>query len=176
MELLKKDKKWFQSEEGRECFAALNSVGDRAVFIYSYLKTFANDSFEKGSILFKTSFLLADAIFNSDVPYGTYPGILDEKVNPFVAFIANAKKGYTVEQIYCIYLSFVHNIADAFKKSEWIYNESLFKDDGYIHKIHELGHMFVIPNKDMFVEAEAYKCDESYDMIQLEIIWLFGEN
>ena len=175
MELLKKDKQWFLSDEGGKKFATLSSVGDRAVFIYSYLKNFANDSFEKDNILFKTSFLLADAIFNSDVPYSTHPGILDEKVNPFVAFIANAKREYSIEQICCIYLSFVHNIADAFKKSEWIYNDSLFKDDGYIHKIDELGHLFVVPNKDMFVDAKAYKCDEKYNMIQLEIIWLFLE-
>lgn len=173
MELLKKDKQWFLSDEGGKKFAALSSVGDRAVFIYSYLKSFANDSLEKNNILFKTSFLLADAILNSDLPYSTYPGILDEKVNPFVAFVANAKREYTIEQIYCIYLSFVHNIADAFKKSEWIYNDSLFMGDGYIHKIDELGHMFVIPNEDMLVDAKAYKCNEKYNMIQLEIIWLF---
>ena len=175
MELLKKDKQWFLSDEGGKEFAALSSVGDRAVFIYSYLKTFADDSFEKENVLFKTSFLLADAIFNSDVPYSTYPSILDEKVNPFIAFIANAKRKYTIEQIYCIYLSFVHNIADAFKKTEWIYNDLLFKDDEYMHKIDELGHMFVIPNKDLLVDAKAYKSDEKYDMIQLEIIWLFSK-
>ena len=173
MELLKKDKQWFLSDEGSKRFAALSSVGDRAVFIYSYLKTFANDFFEKENILFKTSFLLADAIFGSDVPYSSYPSLLDEKVNPFVAFVANAKREYTVEQIYCIYLSFVHNIADAFKKTEWIYKDSLFKDDEYIHKLDEMGHMFVIPNKNMLVDAKAYECDEKYNIIQLEILWLF---
>lgn len=175
MELLKKDKKWFLSEEGGKTFAALNSVGDRAFFVYSYLKTFVNEAFEENNLIFKTSFLIADAILNSEVSYSKYPEILDEKANPYIAFLTNAKRKYTIEQIYCIYLSFVHGIADPFKKTEWIYNESLFKDDGYIHKIDEMGHMFVIPNKDMFVNSNVYECDETYNLIQLEIIWLFGE-
>ena len=176
MELLKKDKQWFLSDEGSKFFAALNSVGDRAVFIYSYLKTFANEALDKENILFKTAFLLADEVFNSNFSYSAYPELLSEKINPFIAFIGNAKRGYTTEQIYCIYLSFVHNIADPFKKSEWIYNDSFFKEDKYVRKIDELGHLFVVPNEDMFVDAKAYECDEEYNLLQLEIIWLFTTN
>ena len=176
MELLKKDKEWFRSEDGSKRFAALNSVGDRAIFIYSYLKTFANETFDKDNTLFKSAFLIADSVFSSGLEYSQYPKILDEKCNPFIAFFSNAKNNYTKEQIYCIFLSFVHGIAEPFKSNDWIYNSSLFKDDGYIHKVDETGHMFIVPNEDMFVDANAYKCDEKYNMIQLEIIWLFGEN
>lgn len=174
MELLKKEKQWFLSDEGGKKFAALISVGERAVFIYSYLKTFVSETFEKNNILFKTSFLLADAVINSNVPYSAYPDILSESHNPFIAFLANAKREYTIEQVYCIYLSIVHNIADPLKKSEWIYNDSLFKEDGYIHKMDELGHLFIVPNEDMFIDANAYKCEDKYNLIQLELIWLFG--
>lgn len=175
MELLKKDKQWFLSDEGSKKFAALSSVGERAVFIYSYLKTFASETLEKENILFKTAFLLADAVVNSAVEYGAYPKLLDETANPFVAFISNAKREYTEEQIYCIYLSFIHNIADPFKKTEWVYSDSILKEYGYIDKIYELGHMFVIPNPDFLINSEDYECDEEYNMIQLEIIWLFGK-
>ena len=67
MELLKKDTAWFLSEEGSKSFAALSSVGDRAIFIYSYLKTIANESFEKDKMLFKMAFFIADAVFSSDL-------------------------------------------------------------------------------------------------------------
>ena len=173
MELLKKDKQWFLSEEGGKKFAALNCVGDRAVFIYSYLKTISNEAFEKDNILFKTAFLLADEVYNSNLEYSQYPEILSEKANPFVAFLSNSKKGYTEDQIYCIFLSFIHGISNPFNKADWIYNEKMFKDDEYIHKLDELGHMFVIPNKLFLPNAEAYKCDEKYNMIQLEVVWLF---
>lgn len=174
MELLKKDKNWFLSEEGSRTFAALNSVGDHAVFIYSYLKILANENLDKDNFLFKTSFLLADAVHNSAVEYHGYPDLLDESKNPFVAFVANANQKYTDEQIYCIFLSFVHGIANPFSKSDWIYDSEVLKGDGYIHKVDDSGHMFVIPNEDLFVDADVYACDEKYNLIQLEIIWLFG--
>lgn len=175
MELLKKDKQWFFSDEGKKAFASLSSVGDRAVFIYSYLKTIANENSDKDNILFKTAFLLADEVFASDLPYKNYPDIINERVNPFIAFLSNAKRVYASEQIYCIYLSIVHNIANPIMKNDWIYDEAVFKGDGYIRKIDELGHMFVVPNPDFMVDAGAYKCDEKIHMIQLEIIWLFGK-
>lgn len=175
MELLKNDKQWFLSDEGSKKFVALSSVGERAIFIYSYLKTFVSETLEKDNFLFKTAFLLADAVVNSEVEYCTYPNLLDEKVNPFVAFLSNAKREYSEEQIYCIYLSLIHNIADPFKKSEWIYNDLVLKGDGYIDKIYEMGRMFVVPNPDFLVDIAAYECDEEYNMIQLEIIWLFGK-
>lgn len=175
MELLKKSKEWFLSEEGGKVFAALSSVSDRAFFIYAYLKTISNEIYEKNNVLFKTSFLLADAIFNSEVEYSKFPQLLDEKKNPFIAFFVNAEKDYTEKQLYCIFLSFIHNIANPLNKNEWIYNKSLFEDYGYARKLNELGHMFVIPNRTMMIDAKAYNCDEKFNMIQLEIIWIFGE-
>ena len=173
MELLKKDKNWFLSEEGGKQFAALNSVGDRAVYIYSYLKSFANEDMDKNNQLFKTAFLLADAVSGSKLAYSKFPALLDETANPFIAFLSNTKIKYTDEQLYCVYLSIVHNIADAFNKVEWIYKAEMFKDNKFMEKLDELGHRFVFPNKLLFVDAEAYKCDEEYNEVQLEIIWLF---
>ena len=176
MELLNNDKKWFLSDEGSKLFATLDNVNDRAVFIYSYLKSFSNEVFEKENILFKTAFLLADAVFNSQVAYSSFPKILDEKVNPFVAFFANAKREYTQEQIYCIFLSFIHNVADPFKKTDWIYNDSSFKDNEYLNKLNDEGRLFFVPNETLLPEKDAFKCEEVYNMIQLEIIWLFLKN
>lgn len=175
MELLKKDKQWFLSEEGGKAFAALTSIGDRAVFLYSYLVNIASDSLEKQNATFKTAFLLADAVYGSDVEYSSYENLLNEKTNPFVAFLANAKRKYTDEQLYCIYLSFIHGVADPFKKDEWIYNDEYFKGDAYIRKLEEGGYMFVVPNDNFLPDPSAYECDEKYNMIQLEIVWLFSE-
>ncbi len=173
MELIKKEKSWFLSEEGGKTFAALDSVGDRAVFIYSYLKNIANERFEKNNIIFKTAFLIADAVYNSDIEFSQYPNLLNEQVNPFIAFLKNAKISYSNEQIYCIYLAFVHSIADPTKKNEWIYSEKYFKDKHYLFKCEELGHMFVMPNESLLPDMSAYKCSPKLELIQLEIIWLF---
>lgn len=173
MELIKKDKKWFLSEEGGKKFVALKSVGERAVFIYSYLKNITNKDFDENNQLFKTAFLLADAVYGSKLTYSEFPALLDEGTNPFIAFLTNTKFKCTDEQLYCIYLSIVHNIADPFNKNEWIYKAEMFKDNNYMRKIEELGHEFVIPNKRLFVEPDAYKSEEKYNDIQLEIIWLF---
>lgn len=173
MELIAKPKSWFFSNEGQAKFSSLTSIAERAIFIFSYLRRFTINKMEVNNILFETSFLLANSVFNSQLPYHTYPALLDEKKNPFIAFLTKAKLSYSPKQLYCIYLSIIYDIANPFDENEWIYDAALFTDTSYMDKLCELGHPFLIPNELYLPNIKAYECDEMLKEIQLEIIWIF---
>ena len=92
MKLVTKEASWFLSGEGTRAYAALSSLEERAIFVYSYLRQIVNEDFEKDSVLFKTSFLIADALSGSVLPYAQYPDVINPSKNPFVAFLKNSKK------------------------------------------------------------------------------------
>jgi len=162
------------SESGGKAFSSLQTLEDRSIFLYSYLKNVSSKDFEKNQLLFKIAFFLADAILGSSLPYASYPDLLDPKKNPFVAYLTTAKLCPDTQTLYCIYLSVLHNIADPMNGNEWIYDEQIYEQGGMEAKLEELGRNFcegavTMPNPDVF------EIDASLQLIQLKLIWLFGQ-
>lgn len=72
MEVINQPLGWFSTDEAAQKFNSLESLADKTVFIFSYLSKIADASFEENNTLFKMSFLLADAINKSNLPYSEY--------------------------------------------------------------------------------------------------------
>ena len=173
MELIKSDTKWFLSSEGKATFEDCKNLEERSVFIYSYLKTIAVESLEKDSFLFRIAFLLADSVHSSSTSYAAFPALLDASKNPFVAYVQNAKKVYSKEANYCILLSILHEIADPFNPNDWIYDQSLFANDGYIKKLKSIEKCFIEDSESLLVNEDVYEIDNALRDIQIETAWLF---
>lgn len=173
MELINNNSQWFLSTQGQTVFENCKNIEDRSVFVYSYLKTISAESLEKDSFLFRIAFLISDAIYNSNTQYSSFPEILNSDKNPFVAYVKNAKKVYSIEANYCILLSILHGIADPFNASDWIYDQSLFEKEGYVEKIKEFGKCFIENKNTVIVDVDDYAIDESLRFIQIELAWLF---
>ncbi|MBE6809755.1 MAG: hypothetical protein E7521_01685 [Ruminococcaceae bacterium] len=173
MELLKKDTAWFLSDEGGKKFATLSSLEERTIFIYSYLKTIASESFEKDKTLFKLALFIADIVCNSDVDYNKYPEILKSDSNPFVAFLANAPKFYGNEITYIILTAILHNKVNPFDKSEWIYNEAVIDSDDFIEDLSERGIKLFSTSSLIMIDPENYDIDQKLQQLQLALVWMF---
>ena len=102
--------------------------------------------------------------------------LLDEKANPFVAFIANAQVTYSNENAQLIFTSIVHGIANPYDKNEWIYDYKSFRDNKEISILDDAGHIFISRNKALFADIKVYDCDKLYHQTQLELVWLFLRN
>jgi len=172
MELLKKDKTWFLSTEGTEKFLVLSSLEERTIFIYSYLKTVVNKSFEKNNTLFKLAFFFADAIYNSNTKYATYPQILQSE-NPFLSYLMNADACYDNEKIYLILTSILHQKVDPAQKNEWIYNKQILNDEDLLEKLAEKGIEYLPKHSVDMIDPVVYEMDQSLVFLQLELVWLF---
>ena len=177
MELLKKDTAWFLTDEGGKQFAALDSLEERAIFIYSYLKTIAHESFEKDKTLFKMAFFIADAVYSSDVTYSKYPEILKADSNPFVAFLKNAEIFSGNEKTYVILTAVLNNKANAFDKSDWIYDEEILdcelEADEFESELAERGIEFLPGSGTTMPDPELYNIDSKLRLMQLQLVWIF---
>ena len=172
MELLKKETQWFFSEEGIRSYQALQSLEDRSVFVYSYLKTVANEQLEKDNLIFRTAFFIADALFGSSVAYANYPGVIDKTKNPFVAYLTNLKEPCPLEVVYCTFIAILQGLVDAFDPSEWIYSKKYQSKDEMMEKLGEMDRR-LIPDGPAIVDPSVYRIDAALEPIQLKIIWMF---
>lgn len=173
MELLKKETKWFLSQEGAERFSALSSLEERIIFIYSYLKGVVNENFDKNHMLFKMAFFFADAVYNSNEEYAKYPQILQKEHNPFMAYLMNESTRQNDKKTYLILTSILHQKADASKKTEWIYDKSILGSKEYLEKLSKKGIEFLPIHSMNMVEPAIYEMDDSIKFLQLELVWLF---
>lgn len=170
MELLKKDKEWFLSEEGTNQFCAL-SLEDRSVFIYSYLKSFVNECFN--NVLFRISFFMADAVFESNVEYAKTPKLLDAQFNPFVYFLSRAKFCPDNEVLFVIFSSILHNKVDTKNHKEWIYDKEMLGSEDFLERVSDLNVEF-LPSGDFdMVDPDFYEMNSKLSFLQLELIWMF---
>ncbi len=173
MELIKKDSTWFLSAEGGKRFAEISSLEDRTLFIYSYLKTIVNEKFKRDEVLFKLALFTADAIYNSDFAYAKYPEILKLDCNPFFAYLSNVTAYWGNEKTYVILSSILHNKANAFNKSEWIYDKHLLNSDDFLKELSERDIEFLPVNASSMVDPEAYNIESGLALPQLELVWSF---
>ena len=173
MELINNQANWFLSEQGKKAFDNCKNLEERSVFIYSYLKKIAANSLNKDSFLFRIAFLLANSVHSSKAEYANYPELLDESKNPFVAYVKNAKKVYSIQIDYCILLSILHKLANPFDKDDWVYNQAFVESKAYIDKAKELEKCFIEDTQARVIDNSVYDIDEALRDIQIEIAWLF---
>lgn len=173
MELIKKEKNWFLSEEGGNFFAALSSLEERTIFIYSFLKSTVNENFDKKNTLFKIAFFFADAVYNSDKPYSKYPQILNPEINPFLQYIEKADNFYGNEKTYIIFTAILQEKVNSANNDEWIYNNSLLKSDDFSDKLSEMGIEYLPEHSIYMVDPQLYKIEENDKFLQLSIVWTF---
>lgn len=173
MEIIKKETQWFFSEDGVQSFHALQTLEDRSVFIYSYLKTVVNDQLEKDNLIFKTAFFLADALCGSVLAYANYPDVIDKTKNPFVAYLMNLKEPCSSEIVYCTFLAILQDLVNPFNPSEWIYSKEYQSKDKMLKKLGEMDRQFIFSGSTNFVDPADYQIDAALEPIQLKIIWMF---
>lgn len=174
MELINYEASWFLSKPGCDAFASLQTLEERSVFLYSYLKQAARVNFEEDQLLFRTAFFLADAVMESDLPYSKYPALVDPEKNPFVAYLLNADTCPGIRTVYYIFLSILHGIADPFKHNAWVYNKQISDPEYLGEKLTELGKCFCEIGIEM-PSVEAFAIEESLQTVQLKLIWLLGQ-
>lgn len=173
MELLKHDAAWFSSEAGCNMYHSLNSLEDRSIFLYSYLKKIAIAEFDQDQTLFKAAFFFADGIFGSSLPYSNYPDLINPAKNPFVAYLDNAEHYPGAEAVYFIFLSILHKIADPTKRNAWIYSQQMENPEYVEQKLLDTDKCFYAGEISM-ASADAFAIDESLQLVQLKLIWLMG--
>ena len=139
MELIKTTSDWFFSRDAAAQFAQLGTLEDRAVFVYSYLKTVAQGDWDRDDRLFGMAFLMADAVYSSPLPYAKYPDLIDPAKNPFVSFVAKANGGaYSSENFLAVLLMLLHGKMEAFDASSWIYIQNQSEEDALEEKLQEV--------------------------------------
>lgn len=176
MNFIFKHENWFLSDDGKDTFNKVANLEERIAFLYSYLRAICEDSKKEYDdiILFKLAFLLADGVLGANLSYSRLPDFLDSKTNPFIAFVKNSETLTAKDNIYISLLSITHEIANPFVKSDWIFNESMMREDKLKEQLENLEHDF-IGESNFLPNPECFNIDKAKEFIQLQIIWLFAQ-
>ena len=174
MRYISKNLEWFCSQEGLNCLEKAVNLEERIDFIYNYLVSICknNQTDYEEIAVFKIAFLLSDAISKSNLEYTQNDKILDDQINPFVAFINNANTIHDDGTLGLLLLSILHEIANPFLKNDWIYDEKYNDYNVLVEHLEQLDHKFD-SGSIMLVDTKAFETDKEKELIQLEIIWLF---
>lgn len=195
MKLIAKAASWFLSGEGTGAYAALSSLEERSVFVYSYLRQIVDESFEEDDILFKTAFLIADALCGSALPYGQYPDVINPAKNPFVAFLKNSKKYKNPTGVFFAYLAILQGVVDPMDKTSWVYETSSYSPVDFEEAMFTAANWKSMNDEEreanearLRVQKILYEdtgrtmlshycleIPEEMQSIQLKIVWLFGQ-
>ena len=175
MELIKQSSAWFLSSTGCQAFSSLQTLEDRSVFLYSYLKTIAKPEFDREQVLFKIAFFLADGVMGSSLPYQAYPNVIDPQKNPFVAYLARTTHYREAQILYYIFLGILHGIADPMDKDNWIYHAKV-EDTEYLRNTLEQLGKDLYPSPYTMADPDAYAIDPSLEPVQMKLIWLLGQS
>lgn len=174
MELIKKEAAWFASDAGCQAYRALHTLEERSIFLYSYLKTIAHESFDRDGILFKFAFLLADGVSRAEVTYSAYPEIIRENANPFIAYLRNADVCFGEKETYIALMAILHGLADPRSKTAWIYDKSILGSKDYDDALEEHNAQFLPAFELEYIDLTPYSVDKALEFIQLELVWLFA--
>lgn len=172
MELLKKDTKWFLSVEGEKAFFALSTLEERATYIYSYLKTVVDPSFEEDNTLFKMAFFFADAVYRSSKPYRTYPAVLIAEHNPFLQYLQKAKEFDSNKILYVILTAILQGKVDTADDGEWIYDTEYLADSDWFEKLYGNGMEYLPAHSLYMVDPASYASEEDDQLLQLALVWM----
>lgn len=164
---------WYLSDEGVKQYEGLSSLEERTLFLYRYLRTIANDSFEQDNALMRVAFLLADGVAGSYAPYKAYPDLLLPEKNPLVMYLKNAKKYPGLKPLYVVLMAVLQGKADPTNSSLWIYDNAILGRSDLAEWLKEQG-MGYLPDKfNALVEKEVYAIDQKLSRVQTLLLWLF---
>lgn len=161
---------WYFSQAGVDSYAQQDTLEKKTLFLHSFLNRVASPEFVKSGVLFKVAFLLADGVAASSLPCATYPDIIDETKNPFICYLTRGKY-YSEEVLYHIFLAILHGIVDATDNKSWIYDDELLSSGGYTRILRDSMHDY----SDYMPIYPAFKVNQGCELLQLQIIWMFGE-
>ena len=171
MDVIHQPPEWFTSELALRKFASLTTKEDKTIFIYSYLRQVANQTFPSERLVFQTAFLLADEVLGSSLPYGAYPAIISPTDNPFVAYLVNGRylnDGLTL----AVFLALLRSKVDHTNQSSWIYFKGNLEETVALAKQEDCDFY----NGDAFAPPrERYVIDDTLQTLQLKIIWMLSE-
>ncbi len=81
---------WYFSKEGEETYKNAKKTADKVEFFYKYLRQAKGDGYESANeFLQSIAYIMAVAMDGTSKPYGSWPGIIDKKVNPIINFAIN---------------------------------------------------------------------------------------
>lgn len=166
-------KEWFFSAAGRKVFAEAKTTVELNDYIYNYLKVIKkSESCIEDEILYKIAFIFADAIIDSDQEYSGKENILNNTVNPFVAYLEHLNRSLSSEFLCYELLMVLFGAVNPFDSSEWIYDNSRrgYSEEEYSKFAEE--HDIDI-RKLLKID---YTGREGFRLIMCEIIWLIGED
>lgn len=166
---------WYLSAEGVKQYEGLSSLEERTLFLYRYLRTIANNSFEKDNALMRVAFLLADGVAGSYAPYKAYPDLIAPEKNPLVAYLKNAKQYPGLKPLYVVLLAVLQGKADPANSGLWIYDNAILSKSNLGDWLLEQG-MGYLPDKyNSLVDKDVYAIDDRLDRVQTVLMWLFLE-
>lgn len=178
MDIVNNNTSWFLSDEGTKAFSALNSLDDKTIFIYSYLKkvAYANTACkdnEKEKALLKISLLLADAISQSTAEYSQYPALIDPGKNPYIAYLANARFLGSDAMLFTVFSSILRGFVNPYDMNSWLYNADLkYCDSDFLDYLNENENIHVYDYRLAYmVEYPPLSAEDGY--IQLAFVWAF---
>ncbi len=176
MKVINQPAEWFTKDSSETEYNSCKTLAEKTVFLYSYLKTVADKSFEKNNALFKMAFLFADAISQSDLPYKNYKALIDPEQNPFVMYLKKSS-GYINEcAVFNTLLAIIQEKVDVSDGNSWIYEKEFFKDEEYPDKLEEIGCCYVANPRYYVNDPAKFEVRDALKMTVLEIYWLFGVN
>ena len=163
------DEDWYFSQEGKEAYKKLSSLGQKTHFFLDYLLSVAKTP-DCHEYLYRIAFVMANSMVDSALEFGGYPNVLDESKNPLVRRIKNEVLviGDEYWETYCgIFLCVLHNGTDE-QESMYIYKDRPFNRLSYCKENEPLTDMYKIERDIISVfslrnESFYDECDEDED-------------
>ena len=105
------DKSWYFSPEGKKAYESLSSYADKTHFFMNYLRTIerkdGNDyQLSKPYVLYRFAYVMAHSMVDSNLDFGGYPNVLDERKNPLVQYVKHhsLEKGLCKDSRFCFFI------------------------------------------------------------------------
>ncbi len=168
-----KDKAWFLSPAGRKVLDETRTTVELTDYIARYLEcTIANKNLLVGEDLYRFAFVLADSVINSKQSYAGKENVLNEDLNPFIAYLQRMKRNLSHKNLCYEMLLILFGAVDPFNPNEWIYDNHRggFSEEEYQAKAEEIGINFTQ------LLSNDYTGKEDIRLIMCEFIWLIGKD
>ena len=173
MEYLHQESAWYTSPQGINAYEKLRTLDEKTIFVYAYLQKLVHSSFSKDNTCFRLALFLADAVAEANLPYSTYPALVDPKQNPFLAYVVNLNKHPGNKVLYYGLMAILHKIADPAELNSWIYDLKLMDSDDLQDRLIQLEHNFYDEEGPHMPNPLAFEIEEELETLQLKLMWFF---
>jgi len=172
---------WFFSSEGIAQFSAYKNLEDRVLFILKYLskkidysQKYSNEELVRiNAITFHFAVFLADAIYGSDLPYATFPALIDPDKNPFMRSWISNNYGQRAHQ-FSLYAAFTKIIEKENKQRKGdakTFRQELIDEIGVANAQKYSDQIF-----SFLPDTAIYDIVPSLQLIQLKNKWFFDRS